>query len=69
MYNIENHVTVTLQKFSDISIEIHYSLVQYNLDYPESLGPKKTVRISYSPDKRCRFIHSGIGMGLVPMFG
>ena len=45
------------------------SLVQCNLDYPDSLGPNKTVRISYSPDKRGRFIHSGIGMGLVSMFG
>ena len=27
MYNIENHVTETLQIFSDISIEIHYSLI------------------------------------------
>ena len=43
--------------------------VQCNLDYPDSLGPNKTVRISYSPDKRGRFIHSGIGMGLVIMFG
>ena len=46
-----------------------WSLVQCNLDYPDSLGPNKTVRISYSPDKRGRFIHSGIGMGLVSMFG
>ena len=36
--------------------------VQCNLDYSDSLGPNKTVRISYSPDKRGRFIHSGIGM-------
>ena len=26
--------------------------VQCNLDYPDSLGPNKTVRISYSPDNR-----------------
>ena len=35
-----------------------------NLDYPDSLGPNKTVWISYSPEKRGRFIHSGIGMAV-----
>ena len=49
--------------------KIHYLGIQCNLDYPDSLGPNKTVRISYSPDKRGRFIHSSIGMGLVSMFG
>ena len=49
--------------------KIHYLVIQCNLDYPDSLGPNKTVRISYSPDKRGRFIHSSIGMGLVSMFG
>ena len=44
-------------------------LLQYNLDYPDSLGPNETVRISYSPEKRGQFIYSGIGMGLVSMFG
>ena len=42
---------------------------QCNLDYPDSLGPDKTVRISYSPDKRGQLIHSGIGKGLFSMFG
>ena len=60
-------------KVSNISQVEEYSLGQFisqcNLDYPDSFGPNKTVRISYSPDKRGRFIHSGIGMGLVSMFG
>ena len=43
--------------------------VQCNLDYPDSLGPDKTVRISYSPDKRGQLLHSGIGKGLLSMFG
>ena len=43
--------------------------LQCNLDYPDSLGPNKTVRISYSPDKRGQFIHSGIDMELVSTFG
>ena len=31
MYNIENHVTVTFQKFIDISIGIHYGLIVRDL--------------------------------------
>ena len=31
MYNIENHMTMILQKFSDISIGIHYDLIVRDL--------------------------------------
>ena len=33
------------------------------------VGTEQNCSDKYSPDKRGRFIHSGIGMGLVSMFG
>ena len=50
-------------------ISLSYWIIQYNLDFPYSLGPNETVRISYNPTNQGRFIHIGIGKGFVPIFG
>ena len=70
---LDGHVLPSLFVLLPNKTQVTYTRMwnqeQCILDYPDSLGLNKTVRISYSPDKRGRFIHSGIGMGLASMFG